>query len=44
MDPFIWSKLVDGITDYMRRHDVERITDIVGTVDTAAKDKEWISS
>jgi dihydroorotate dehydrogenase (NAD+) catalytic subunit len=34
VDPFIWSKLLDGITDYMRRHHVEHVTDIVGTVDT----------
>jgi dihydroorotate dehydrogenase (NAD+) catalytic subunit len=34
VDPFIWSKLLDGITDYMRRHHIEHVTDIVGTVDT----------
>jgi dihydroorotate dehydrogenase (NAD+) catalytic subunit len=34
VDPFIWPKLLDGITDYMRRHHVEHVTDIVGTVDT----------
>jgi dihydroorotate dehydrogenase (NAD+) catalytic subunit len=44
VDPFIWSKLLDGMGDYMRRHDVARIADLVGTVDTRTKDKEWISS
>jgi dihydroorotate dehydrogenase (NAD+) catalytic subunit len=44
VDPFIWSKLLDGMGDYMRRHDVARIGDLVGTVDTRTKDKEWISS
>jgi len=44
VDPFIWTKLLDGITDYMNRHRIERISDIVGTIDTAARDKEWISS
>jgi dihydroorotate dehydrogenase (NAD+) catalytic subunit len=44
VDPFIWSKLLDGMRDYMQRHDVARISDLVGTVDTRAKDKEWISS
>jgi len=44
VDPFIWSKLVDGITDYMARHRIDRLSDIVGTVDTRARDKEWISS
>jgi dihydroorotate dehydrogenase (NAD+) catalytic subunit len=44
VDPFIWSKLLDGIASYKQRHDVARIADLVGTVDTAARDKEWISS
>jgi dihydroorotate dehydrogenase (NAD+) catalytic subunit len=34
VDPFIWSKLLDGIREYMRRHDIARIADIIGTVDT----------
>ncbi len=32
VDPFIWSKLLDGICDYGRRHDIARISDLVGTV------------
>jgi hypothetical protein len=28
----------------MQRHNIERVRDLVGTVDTRAKDKEWISS
>jgi dihydroorotate dehydrogenase (NAD+) catalytic subunit len=43
-DPFIWSKLLDGIRDYMQRHNVDRISDIVGTLDTRAQDTEWIGS
>ena len=34
VDPFIWSKLLQGIEDYMLRHQLERIADIVGTLDT----------
>jgi dihydroorotate dehydrogenase (NAD+) catalytic subunit len=34
VDPLIWSKLTDGIRDYMERHGIARIIDIVGTVDT----------
>src|SRR6476660_7881393 len=34
VDPFIWSKLLDGITDYMERHQIARLADLVGTVDT----------
>ena len=44
VDPFIWTKLIDGIGDYLTRHDVPRVADLVGTVDTRAKDKEWIGS
>src|SRR6202163_1877537 len=44
VDPFIWSKLLDGIRDYMQRHKIARIADLVGSLDTQAQDKEWISS
>src|SRR5438132_1114735 len=44
VDPFIWPKLVNGIRAYMQRHQIARISDLVGTVDTRARDKEWISS
>ncbi|MCA1584029.1 MAG: dihydroorotate dehydrogenase [Acidobacteria bacterium] len=33
VDPFIWPKLLDGIADYMRRHAVTRLSDLVGRVD-----------
>ena len=36
-DPFIWSKVLAGLDDYMRRHDVARVTDLVGSVDTATR-------
>ncbi len=32
VDPFIWPKLADGISDYMRRHNFTRISDFVGSV------------
>src|SRR5205809_2854029 len=32
VDPFIWPKLIAGIRDYMRRHDVARVSDLVGTL------------
>ncbi|MBI4487195.1 MAG: dihydroorotate dehydrogenase [Acidobacteria bacterium] len=44
VDPFIWPKLLDGIRTYMQRHQLERISDLVGTLDTRAQDQEWISS
>jgi dihydroorotate dehydrogenase (NAD+) catalytic subunit len=44
VDPFIWSKLLDGLNDYMARHQVARISDLVGTIDTSSREKQWISS
>src|SRR5262247_2012013 len=32
VDPFIWKKLLDGIIDYMKRHRVARVADLVGSV------------
>jgi dihydroorotate dehydrogenase (NAD+) catalytic subunit len=32
VDPFIWSKLLSGLTDYMERHRIARLADLVGTV------------
>jgi dihydroorotate dehydrogenase (NAD+) catalytic subunit len=34
VDPFIWQKLLDGIREYMERHQIARIADLVGTLDT----------
>jgi dihydroorotate dehydrogenase (NAD+) catalytic subunit len=44
VDPFIWGKLLSGIKDYMTAHDLTRLQDLVGTVDTSAREKAWISS
>jgi dihydroorotate dehydrogenase (NAD+) catalytic subunit len=44
VDPFIWPKLLDGMRDYLQRHSLARITDLIGTVDVEAQHKEWISS
>ncbi len=44
VDPFIWPKLLAGLDAYGARHGIERATDLVGSIDTAARDQEWISS
>jgi len=44
VDPFIWPKLLDGIADYMRRHGIAKVADLVGAIDIRAGDQEWISS
>src|SRR5919201_2383142 len=41
VDPFIWPKLLEGITDYMRRHNIAHISDLVGTIDTTSREKQW---
>src|SRR5579872_5157116 len=38
VDPLIWSKLIDGIRDYLRRHAVAGVADLVGTLDTRVED------
>ncbi len=35
VDPFIWGKILDGLGDYLSRHGIPRLADLVGRVDTA---------
>lgn len=35
VDPFVWGKILGGISDYMTRHGIARIADLVGTMDTS---------
>jgi dihydroorotate dehydrogenase (NAD+) catalytic subunit len=44
VDPFIWTRLLNGLRDYMTRHNIERLADITGSLDTTARQKAWISS
>jgi dihydroorotate dehydrogenase (NAD+) catalytic subunit len=34
VDPLIWPKILDGLQDYLRRHQIARLADLVGTLDT----------
>jgi dihydroorotate dehydrogenase (NAD+) catalytic subunit len=34
VDPLIWPKLLDGLSDYMKRHQIAQIRDLVGSLDT----------
>src|SRR3954451_15918758 len=43
VDPFLWKTLLNGLTAYMQRHGIGRISDIVGTVDTGQR-KSTISN
>ena len=48
VDPFIWPKLLTGLTSYLERHHHESPREIVGTVDISEPDAKadvtWISS
>jgi dihydroorotate dehydrogenase (NAD+) catalytic subunit len=35
VDPFVWTKVLDGLKDYMARHNIARITDLIGAFDPA---------
>src|SRR5215216_6477040 len=38
VDPFIWDKLLTGVRDYMARHGIARLQEVVGTVDTSTRE------
>jgi dihydroorotate dehydrogenase (NAD+) catalytic subunit len=44
VDPLLWGKLIDGLTGYLTRHGIERISDLTGTLDTTKREHAWISS
>ena len=44
VDPFIWNKLVTGLTDYLQRHGLATVSDLVGTLDITGRDTVWTSS
>ena len=44
VDPFLWTKLLDGLRAYMTRHAITRLADLTGTLDTTMREKAWISS
>jgi dihydroorotate dehydrogenase (NAD+) catalytic subunit len=39
-DPLIWPKLLDGLSNYMTRHNIARIADLVGALNIGANDAE----
>jgi dihydroorotate dehydrogenase (NAD+) catalytic subunit len=44
VDPFIWTKLLDGIREYLERHGIAHVSALTGTIDTTSRAKQWISS
>ena len=37
VDPFIWPKLLAGIEEYLERHGIARVSDLVGTVEATKR-------
>jgi dihydroorotate dehydrogenase (NAD+) catalytic subunit len=37
VDPFIWPKLIAGLDDYLTRHDISHLTDLVGSLEIPAR-------
>ena len=44
VDPYIWPKLLSGLTEYLERHRISRISEIVGTLDVEVPERAWTSS
>jgi dihydroorotate dehydrogenase (NAD+) catalytic subunit len=44
VEPFIWTRLLDGIREYLERHGIAQVSALTGTIDTTAREKQWISS
>ena len=44
VDPFIWPKLLSGLTAYLERHGYASAGDIVGSIDLSQPDVTWTSS
>jgi dihydroorotate dehydrogenase (NAD+) catalytic subunit len=44
VDPFIWTRLLDGIREYLERHGIAHVSALTGTIDTTSREKQWISS
>ena len=44
VDPFIWDKVISGIDDYLTRHKIARVADLVGTMETAKREHAWTES
>jgi dihydroorotate dehydrogenase len=38
VDPFVWPRLLEGLTAYLTRHGHRAVNDIVGAIDLPAPD------
>ena len=44
VDPFVWPRLLEGLTAYLARHGHRAVSDIVGAVDLPEPDAAWTGS
>jgi dihydroorotate dehydrogenase (NAD+) catalytic subunit len=44
VDPFLWTRILDGLQRYMTRHSIRRLGELTGTLDVSKKEQAWISS
>jgi dihydroorotate dehydrogenase (NAD+) catalytic subunit len=44
VDPFLWEPLIAGIDQYLDRHKLRRVTDLVGQVHTGKPEPAWTAS
>ncbi len=44
VEPFLWTRVLQGLRDYMARHAIGRLADLTGSLDTTRKETAWISS
>jgi dihydroorotate dehydrogenase (NAD+) catalytic subunit len=43
-DPFVWSKLLDGMSAYLDRHRLATVAELVGTMQHPDKEPVWSAS
>ena len=43
-DPFLWSKLLDGLDAYLERHKIARVRDLVGRIELPRREHAWTES
>jgi len=44
VDPLIWGKLIHGLEDYLRRHRVPRVADLIGRIELPTGEPAWTGS
>ena len=43
-DPFLWPRLIDGLAEYLERHSISRVADLVGRLELPHTEPVWTAS